>query len=69
MIIGAHHMYLDFPSGSAQPVINTMMQPLTFAIVTPSALSLYSLCATIWGTKLKLDDPDAVPVRRACARG
>jgi cytochrome c oxidase subunit I len=57
VIIGAHHMYLDFPSGSAQPVISTMMQPLTFAIVTPSALSLYSLCATIWGTKLKWTIP------------
>jgi heme/copper-type cytochrome/quinol oxidase subunit 1 len=52
VIIGAHHMYLDFPSGSVQPLINTMMQPLTFAIVTPSALSLYSLCATIWGSRI-----------------
>jgi cytochrome c oxidase subunit I len=57
VIIGAHHMYLDFPSGSVQPLINTMMQPLTFAIVTPSALSLYSLCATIWGTKLRWTIP------------
>jgi cytochrome c oxidase subunit I len=57
VIIGAHHMYLDFPSGSVQPLINTMMQPLTFAIVTPSALSLYSLCATIWGTKLQWTIP------------
>jgi heme/copper-type cytochrome/quinol oxidase subunit 1 len=53
VIIGAHHMYLDFPSGSPQPLINTMMQPLTFAIVTPSALSLYSLCATIWGSRMR----------------
>lgn len=52
VIIGAHHMYLDFPDGSVQPLINTMMQPLTFAIVTPSALSLYSLCATIWGSRI-----------------
>ena len=52
VIIGAHHMYLDFPSGSVQPLISTMMQPLTFAIVTPSALSLYSLCATIWRSNL-----------------
>jgi cytochrome c oxidase subunit 1 len=57
VIIGAHHMYLDFPSGSVQPLINTMMQPLTFAIVTPSALSLYSLCATIWGAKVRWTVP------------
>jgi cytochrome c oxidase subunit I len=57
VIIGAHHMYLDFPSGSVQPLINTMMEPLTFAIVTPSALSLYSLCATIWGSQLRWTVP------------
>ena len=57
VIIGAHHMYLDFPSGSVQPLINTMMEPLTFAIVTPSALSLYSLCATIWGSQLRWTIP------------
>jgi cytochrome c oxidase subunit I len=57
VIIGAHHMYLDFPSGSVQPLISTMMQPLTFAIVTPSALSLYSLCATIWGSKVRWTVP------------
>ena len=34
-----------------------MMEPLTFAIVTPSALSLYSLCATIWGSQLRWTIP------------
>jgi len=34
-----------------------MMQPLTFAIVTPSALSLYSLCATIWRSNLQWTIP------------
>ena len=57
VIIGAHHMYLDFPSGSVQPLISTMMEPLTFAIVTPSALSLYSLCATIWKSQIRWTVP------------
>jgi cytochrome c oxidase subunit 1 len=57
VIIGAHHMYLDFPQGSLQPLINTMMQPLTFAIVTPSALSLYSLSATMYRSDVQWTVP------------
>jgi heme/copper-type cytochrome/quinol oxidase subunit 1/mono/diheme cytochrome c family protein len=48
VIVWAHHIYLDYPSGSIQGAINTSMQPLTFAIVLPSAISLYSLSLTIW---------------------
>jgi cytochrome c oxidase subunit 1 len=53
VIIGAHHMYLDYPSGSPQAAINTMVEPLTFAIVTPSALSLYSLALTVWRANVR----------------
>jgi len=48
VVIWAHHVYLDYPEGSPQAAINTLMQPLTFAIVIPSALSLYSLAFTIY---------------------
>lgn len=48
VIVWAHHIYLDYPSGSIQAALNTSMQPLTFAITLPSAISLYSLSATIW---------------------
>jgi cytochrome c oxidase subunit 1 len=48
VIIWAHHIYLDYPKGSIQSALNTSMQPLTFAITLPSAISLYSLSATIW---------------------
>jgi len=48
VIVWAHHIYLDYPSGSIQAALNTSMQPLTFAITLPSAVSLYSLSATIW---------------------
>ena len=47
VVIWAHHVYMDYPEGSPQAAINTLMQPLTFAIVIPSALSLYSLAFTI----------------------
>lgn len=48
VVIWAHHVYMDYPEGSPQAAINTLMQPLTFAIVIPSALSLYSLAFTIY---------------------
>jgi cytochrome c oxidase subunit 1 len=48
VIVWAHHIYTDYPSGSIQAALNTSMQPLTFAITLPSAISLYSLSATIW---------------------
>jgi cytochrome c oxidase subunit 1 len=48
VIVWAHHVYLDYPKGSIQSALNTSMQPLTFAIVLPSAISLYSLSMTIW---------------------
>ena len=48
VIVWAHHIYLDYPDGSFQSALNTAMQPLTFAIVLPSAISLYSLSLTIW---------------------
>lgn len=48
VIVWSHHIYLDYPSGSVQSALNSSMQPLTFAITLPSAISLYSLSATIW---------------------
>jgi cytochrome c oxidase subunit 1 len=47
VFVWAHHVYLDYPNG-AQGAINTAMQPTTFALVLPSALSLYSLGFTIY---------------------
>jgi len=40
-------------SGSAQAAINTAMQPTTFALVLPSALSLYSLFMTIYRSRFE----------------
>jgi cytochrome c oxidase subunit 1 len=51
--VWAHHIYIDYPSGSAQAAINTAMQPLTFAITIPSALSLYSLFMTIYRSRFE----------------
>jgi cytochrome c oxidase subunit 1 len=48
VFVWAHHVYLDYPLGSAQAAINTAMEPTTFALVLPSALSLYSLGFTIY---------------------
>ena len=48
VVVWAHHIYLDYPQDSIQGSINTLMQPTTFALVTPSALSLYSLGLTIY---------------------
>ncbi|MGZ5315764.1 MAG: cbb3-type cytochrome c oxidase subunit I [Solirubrobacterales bacterium] len=48
VIIWAHHMYLDYPADTFQSVINVAMQPLTFSITLVSAISVYSLCATMY---------------------
>lgn len=48
VMIWAHHVYLDYPEDTFQGWLNTLHQPLTFAIVLPSALSLYSLTFTIF---------------------
>jgi cytochrome c oxidase subunit 1 len=51
VVVWAHHIYLDYPSGSGQAAINTLMQPTTFALVLPSALSLYSLGFTVYRSR------------------
>ena len=51
VFVWAHHLYLDYPSGTPQAQINTAMQPITFALVLPSALSLYSLAFTIYRSR------------------
>jgi cytochrome c oxidase subunit 1 len=47
VVIGAHHMYTDFPE-SIQQSVNTFTQPLTYAVTIPSAISLFSLGFTIY---------------------
>jgi cytochrome c oxidase subunit 1 len=51
--VWAHHVYLDYPDHSQQGTINVFMQPITFALVIPSALSLYSLGLTIYRSEWK----------------
>jgi cytochrome c oxidase subunit 1 len=51
VIIWAHHVYLDYPEDTAQAAINVAMQPLTFSITLVSALSIYSLSATIYKSR------------------
>jgi cytochrome c oxidase subunit 1 len=53
VLVWAHHLYLDYPSGTPQAAINTAMQPMTFALVLPSALSLYSLAFTIYRSRFR----------------
>jgi cytochrome c oxidase subunit 1 len=53
VLVWAHHVYLDYPSGTHQGSINVLMQPMTFALVIPSALSLYSLGLTIYRSEWK----------------
>ena len=53
VLVFAHHVYLDYPAGTAQATINTAMQPITFALTIPSALSLYSLFFTIYRSDWK----------------
>ena len=48
VVVWAHHVYIDYPDHSHQATINVLMQPTTFALVIPSALSLYSLGLTIY---------------------
>jgi len=53
VLVWAHHIYLDYPDGSLQANINTVMQPMTFSLVLPSALSLYSLGLTIYRSRFR----------------
>jgi heme/copper-type cytochrome/quinol oxidase subunit 1/cytochrome c551/c552 len=53
VFVWAHHIYLDYPEGSVQSQINTVMQPVTFSLVLPSALSLYSLGFTIYRSRFR----------------
>jgi mono/diheme cytochrome c family protein len=48
VVVWAHHVYLDYPQHTVQGAINLAMQPTTFALVMPSALSIYSLVFTIY---------------------
>jgi heme/copper-type cytochrome/quinol oxidase subunit 1 len=49
LFVWAHHLYMNYPDGeNVQQTLGTIMQPTTYALVLPSALSLYSIAATIW---------------------
>jgi heme/copper-type cytochrome/quinol oxidase subunit 1 len=48
VLVWSHHIYMDFPAGSAQAAFNVAAQPVTFALTVPSALSLYALGFTIY---------------------
>lgn len=49
LFVWAHHLYMNYPGGQeVQQTLGTIMQPTTYALVLPSALSLYSIAATIW---------------------
>ena len=53
VLVWAHHVYLDYPDDTPQASINVLMQPMTFALVLPSALSLYSLGFTIYRSSFR----------------
>jgi cytochrome c oxidase subunit I len=56
VIIGAHHMYTDFPD-TFQQTVNTGMQPLTYAVTVPSALSLFAIAMTIYRSEYEWSVP------------
>lgn len=51
VLVWAHHVYLDHPEGGIQGSIGLAMQFTTFALVLPSALSLFALGATIFKSR------------------
>ncbi len=53
VIVWAHHIYLDYPEGTPQAALNVAMQPTTFALALPSALSLYSLAFTVYRSSFR----------------
>ena len=49
VFVWAHHLYLNYPQGNTtQETLGTIMQPTTYTLVLPSALSLFSIAATIY---------------------
>jgi heme/copper-type cytochrome/quinol oxidase subunit 1 len=53
VIVWAHHIYVDYPEGSPQAAINTVMEPLTLSVTIVSALSLYSLFFTMYRSRFQ----------------
>ncbi len=57
--VWAHHIYIDFPNGSSQAVINTIAEPLTYSITLPSVVSIVAIVLTFlaarpsWGLPMK----------------
>lgn len=52
VVVWAHHVYIDYPT-DLQKWVNTAMQPTTFALTIPSALSLYSLFFTVFRSRFE----------------
>lgn len=69
VVIWAHHVYLDYPDDTIQAQLNLAMQPLTFTITLVSALSLYSLSATIYRSRFGGLRLDTARVLEAIKRG
>jgi cytochrome c oxidase subunit I len=57
VLVWAHHIYIDYPSGSPQAALNVVMQPMTFSLTVVSALSLYSLLFTMYRSPFKWSAP------------
>lgn len=57
--IWAHHIYIDFPNGTSQAVVNTIAEPLTYSVTLPSVVSIVAIVLTIlaarpaWGLPMK----------------
>lgn len=56
VVIGAHHMYTDFPE-DIQRAVNTWSQPVTYAVTIPSAISLFSLAFTVYRSEFRWTVP------------
>ena len=57
--VWAHHVYIDFPNGTSQAIVNTIAEPLTYSITLPSVVSIVAIVVTImaarpsWGLPMK----------------
>jgi cytochrome c oxidase subunit I len=57
VLVWAHHIYIDYPSGSPQAALSVVMQPMTFSLTVVSALSLYSLLFTMYRSPFQWSAP------------
>jgi heme/copper-type cytochrome/quinol oxidase subunit 1 len=59
VVVWAHHV-IDYPT-DLQKFVSTAMQPTTFALTIPSALSLYSLFFTVYRSRFRTERLGPVP--------